>query len=172
MNKAVRDEIMSAVPSHSPQDSRVFRDALGQFATGVTVITAMHEGQPVGMTVNSFASVSLDPPLVLWSIGKDSNRFDVFTAVERFAINVLNSDQGGLAGLFARDGSAFSPANSLMWDGVPLIRESLATFDCTLHTTFDGGDHTIILGRVTNVTLGTGKPLVFHQGSFGGFEKS
>ena len=156
----------------SPEDSRALRNALGQFATGVTVIAAQTADGPVGMTANSFSSVSLDPPLVLWSIDKNSTRYDALGAADRFSINVLGAHQGDVACAFAKNGRAFTRNNSVIEDGVPVILDALVQFDCDLHARVDGGDHTIVLGRVRHVTLGCGEPLVFHQGTFGGFVPS
>lgn len=172
MNKPLRTEIMTASPRISPDDTRALRDAMGQFATGVTVITAMTDAGPVGMTANSFASVSLDPALVLWSIDKNSNRYDVFSVAERYVINVLSQEQAALAMTFAKDGQAFTDDNSEIVDGVPQLRGALASFDCALHERHEGGDHVILVGRVLNLTLGSGAPLVFHQGTFGSFTRS
>lgn len=172
MNKPLRTEAMTPNARFTPDDTRAFRDALGQFATGVAVIATQTEDGPVGMTVNSFASVSLDPALVLWSIAKDSNRYDVFATAKHVSINILKSDQGALAGTFAKNADAFSEENSETVNGRPVIKDALAVFECTLHTAIEGGDHTILLSQVDHVTLGSGAPLVFHQGKFGGFSES
>lgn len=174
MNKAVRNEIMTVQTRFTPDatNTRAYRDALGQFSTGVTVITAQTADGPTGMTANSFTSVSLDPPLVLWSLAKSSARYGVFAGAERFAINVLNAAQGELALLFAKDGGHFTETNSYAHHGLPLLRGVLSAFECELEKTVDAGDHTLILGRVSNVTLGDGAPLVFHRGKFGGFHQS
>ena len=169
MNKIVREYMMSARSRFTPDDTRGLRDALGQFATGVTIVTAQTEDGPIGMTANSFSSVSLEPPLVLWSVGKSASRHDIFAKAERFSINVLASEQAPVAKAFVKDGQAFTDENSVEVDGLRIIRDALATFECALHTTFDGGDHTIVLGKVTHLTLGDGAPLVFHRGGFGSF---
>ncbi|WP_425040091.1 flavin reductase family protein [Primorskyibacter sp. S187A] len=154
----------------SPDDTRSFRDALGQFATGVTVITTHTDAGPVGMTCNSFASVSLEPALVLWSVAKSASRHSVFAPAERFAINVLNAEQGSLARTFAKDGQAFTPENSYLSEGGALmLRGAVSIFECSKASVIDGGDHSIVLGKVEHVTLGAGAPLVFHHGKFGSF---
>jgi flavin reductase (DIM6/NTAB) family NADH-FMN oxidoreductase RutF len=172
MNKAVRNEIDMVEKSFSPTDSRAYRDALGQFATGVTIVTCETEDGPLGMTANSFSSVSLEPALVLWSCAKSASRHDPFVAAERFCINVLTRDQAGVASAFAKDGHAFSPDNADRIDGFWQIRGAAARFSCTRHAVYPGGDHSIILGHVTHVTLGTSAPLVFHSGTFGSFMRS
>jgi flavin reductase (DIM6/NTAB) family NADH-FMN oxidoreductase RutF len=152
-------------------DQRSFRHALGAFATGVTVVTTGTETGPVGITANSFASVSLDPPLVLWSPAKASSRFGIFSATERFAVHVLRADQKAVADGFTRSWTAF---HDLDWiadgSGTPLIEGTLARFVCQTEARHDAGDHMIVVGRVLAVTRGVpGAPLVFHGGSYGGF---
>ncbi len=152
-----------------PDTSRTFRDALGKFATGVTVITAPG---PCGITANSFASVSLEPALVLWSLDKASTRFDVYHECAHYAIHVMGAEQSEIAMGFARTRSAF---DGLDWafgaHDVPLIENCLARFECTLEATHDAGDHLIQVGRVTRAQLRDGNPLVFAGGQFGHFNK-
>lgn len=150
-------------------DSREFRNALGQFATGVTVITTRDaEGQPVGMTANSFSSLSLEPPLVLWSIAKTSSNYAVFAEANHFAIHVLSAEQQSLSGQFARkdidrfDGIEFETNDS----GTPLLAEFLSRFECTTEHRYDGGDHLILVGRVQDLATGDGDPLLFFRGNF------
>lgn len=150
--------------------ARAFRDALGRFATGVTVITCDSAQGPLGITANSFASVSLDPPLVLWSPAKASKRFDAFTTAKHFAIHIMSDAQSDICSGFAKDGSAFSGYDWHACDkGVPLISHCLSRFECTLDAVHDAGDHAIVLGRVTRVSTQSGKPLMFYSGKFGGF---
>lgn len=148
-------------------DPRGFRDALGSFATGVTVVTTASDDGPVGITANSFASVSLDPPLVLWSPAKDSKRFRYFAEAKRFAIHVLDGHQQQVCNGFTRDKAAF---DGLDWvtgaDGVPHIRGCLARFECALEAQHDAGDHLIIVGRVERVAFRPGIPLLFQAGRF------
>lgn len=155
-----------------PADPRLFRDALGRFATGVTVVTAREEGGggPVGITVNSFASVSLDPALVLWSAARSSMRHRHFSAAPAFAIHVLGADQLEIAQRFTRSGHGFEGlAHRFNESGVPLIDDVLARFECITEATHEGGDHTIIIGRVSRFTLcQAGAPLIFFAGHYGG----
>ncbi|MEY4695579.1 MAG: hypothetical protein RIT14_7 [Pseudomonadota bacterium] len=150
-----------------PAHSRALRDALGRYATGVTVVTCHGADGPVGITANSFASVSLDPALVLWSIARASSRYAQFAAAQAFAIHILAEDQGDLAARFTRGGAGF---DGLAWQegptGAPLIPGTLARFDCRLHAAHDGGDHLILLGRVARAALRTAPPLVFSQGQY------
>jgi flavin reductase (DIM6/NTAB) family NADH-FMN oxidoreductase RutF len=163
-----RKSPMQIIPG--PDTGRHFRDALGRFATGVTLVTCDSDIGPLGITANSFASLSLDPPLVLWSPARSSRRFRAFTEAPRFAIHVLRDDQLPLARAFTHHGQAWDHA---AWtaspEGVPLIDDVLARFDCRLHALHDGGDHAIVVGEVTAATIGEGAPLVFAGGGYGGF---
>ena len=153
-------------------DPKAFRDALGRYATGVTVVTCNTADGPLGITANSFSSVSLDPPLVLWSPARASKRFDAFVAAQHFAIHILGAEQHHYCQTFATEGRNFS---TLDWHqgahDVPLIDTCLARFECDRHAVHDGGDHAIILGKVTSATVGEGAPLVFARGSYGRFEE-
>ncbi len=151
-------------------EPRLLRDALGRFATGVTVITCAGPDGPVGITANSFASVSLDPPLVLWSIARTSSRYAAFAGAGGFAIHILGADERDLAARFAKAGSGFDGLSvSTGRGGAPLIGGTLARFDCALHAGVDGGDHLIMLGRVLQASFREGAPLVFAQGHYGHF---
>lgn len=151
-------------------NARLFRDALGRFATGVTVVTIRGPDGPMGFTANSFASLSLDPALVLWSPARASQRFPFFAAARHYAIHVLGREQADLAARFSRGGHGF---DGLTWtpnaEGVPILTGALARFDCVQHATHDGGDHLIIVGQVLRLALEEGEPLVFAKGKFGGF---
>lgn len=154
-----------------PLTRRAYRDALGSFATGVTVVTCRDQGRPLAMTANSFTSISLDPPLILWSPAIASSRHDPFVAARDFAVHVLAEDQGALALRCARDGRDF---DGIDWSegpgGTPLIAGAVARFTCTHHASHGAGDHTIVLGQVTEV-LHTGRPpLVFLRGGYGAFQ--
>ncbi|MEM6634390.1 MAG: flavin reductase family protein [Pseudomonadota bacterium] len=153
--------------------ARAFRDALGRYATGVTVVTCATPDGPLGITANSFASVSLDPPLVLWSPAKASRRFGPFAEAAQFAIHVLGAEQQGVCAHFARQGHDFT---GLDWsagdDGVPLISGCLARFECSTFSRHDGGDHLIIVGRVARATMREGEALLFAHGNYGRFTRT
>jgi flavin reductase (DIM6/NTAB) family NADH-FMN oxidoreductase RutF len=152
-------------------DPREFRDALGQFATGVCIVTARDdEDNFVGMTVNSFNSVSLDPPLVLFSLARSSLGLESWLTAPHFAVNVLQSDQHGLADRFAR-------ASGDKWDdievefghtGLPLIPGALARFECATEHQYDGGDHVILVGRVIafDRPARAAQPLTYFRGRY------
>jgi flavin reductase (DIM6/NTAB) family NADH-FMN oxidoreductase RutF len=153
-----------------PDTARDFRTALGRFATGVTLVTCASPIGPLGITANSFASLSLEPPLVLWSPARSSRRFDAFAAAPHFAIHILRDDQLDLARAFTHHGQAW---DGVAWhpspEGVPLIDDTLSRFDCRRHAIHEGGDHAIVVGEVTSAVIGEGAPLVFAGGGFGGF---
>ncbi|NIZ63415.1 flavin oxidoreductase [Sedimentitalea sp. CY04] len=149
-------------------NARQLRDAFGRFATGVTVVTALGEDGPVGIVVNSFSSVSLDPALVLWSPSKTSRRFRYFEAADHYAIHVLSADQAELCQGFSKDAHAFDGSRyQLNANGVPLIEDCLARFECTRTATYDGGDHLIVVGRVDQAEMRDGDALTFYAGKFG-----
>jgi flavin reductase (DIM6/NTAB) family NADH-FMN oxidoreductase RutF len=153
-------------------DARSFRRALGQFATGVTVVATSYEGEVVGMAANSFSAVSLDPPLVLWSIRKESSRCGAFSESGHFSVNVLADDQMDVSSLFGRpqpgqfDQAEWSPGTH----GDPLVAGAIAQFECVTHDVLDGGDHVVLVGRVERFARFEGAPLLFAQGQYGVFE--
>ncbi|MCA1775485.1 MAG: flavin reductase family protein [Paracoccaceae bacterium] len=149
-------------------DAASFRGALGSFVTGVTVVTTDSADGPVAIVANSFASVSLDPPLVLWSPAKSSHRFDYFAKCRRFAINVMATDQRDICAAIIESKSAIAKVpHHLSHCGMPLIDGALATFECSLHATHDAGDHVIVVGEVTKAHHRDGTPLIFHAGTYG-----
>jgi len=153
-----------------PETARDFRDALGRFATGVTLVTTRTAHGPVGIVANSFASVSLDPALVLWSPAKSSRRHDAFVGAESFAIHVLGTGQMNVATAFVKEANAFDgvPVRNLA-TGIPLVEDCPAVFECRRFATHDAGDHTIILGEVIAAETNHGEPLVFARGAYGRF---
>ena len=146
-------------------DPRGFRDALGTFPTGVCIVTCLGEQGPVGITANSFASLSLAPPLILWSPSKHSRRGDVYARADRFALHVLAHDQEEVARAFVSDGQAFGERREEL-DGLPLLPGCAARFVCDTHAVLDGGDHHLILGRVRAVERRDAEPLVFAGGRY------
>lgn len=150
-------------------DTRAFRQALGSFPTGVAVVTA-GEGKHVGITVNSFTSVSLDPPLVLWCIDKRSDRFGAFTHATAFTISVLGTAHEEVSARLARQGSHHLDGIGLLSTalGPPALAEALAHFECEREALHDGGDHAILVGRVIRFARhDAGAPLVYFQGHYG-----
>lgn len=153
-----------------PTDTQAFRTALGSFATGVTIVTTCDaKGAPVGMTASSFNSVSLEPPLVLWSIDKNANCFDVFNACSHFAIHVLGEQQQALSDLFGRPSPAdkFARLNTRAGiHGSPILPDYNSLFECQLAHRYEGGDHIIMVGQVTRFDQRPGNPLLFHGGQY------
>lgn len=149
-------------------DARAFRRTLGQFATGVTVMTTTDGDRHVGMSVNSFAAVSLDPPLISWSIRNESRSLATFTQGGHFTVNVLAEDQVEIATLFSRPQE--DPFGNLSWStgvhGDPLLTDAIAHLECTVEETHEGGDHVIMIGRVSKFTRLSGAPLVFFGGQY------
>ncbi len=151
------------------KDPKEFRNALGQFATGVTVITALDKnGNKVGMTANSFSSVSLDPMLVLWSIAKSSNAFEVFNQADHFAIHVLNANQQAISNQFSsKNTDRFEGVDCTVGHGgVPLLPDYAAVFQCDIESRHEGGDHIILVGRVVDFDQKDHAPLIFHSGRY------
>jgi flavin reductase (DIM6/NTAB) family NADH-FMN oxidoreductase RutF len=156
----------------SPIDPREFRNALGTYATGVTIITAAGtDGKPYGLTCNSFASVSLNPPLVLWSLVRYSSSLNAFQNATHFAVNVLGASQQALSNKFAKSsdekfvGVEWSPGLG----NVPLLKECVANFQCRSVNRYYGGDHVIFLGAVEAYAYNHGEPLLFARGRYGRF---
>jgi flavin reductase (DIM6/NTAB) family NADH-FMN oxidoreductase RutF len=153
-------------------DPRDFRNALGTYATGVTIITALApDGKPYGLTCNSFASVSLNPPLVLWSLGMFSQGLGIFQNASHFTVNVLGASQQALASQFAK--SAGDKFAGVEWTAglgnAPVLKDSIANFQCRAANRYYGGDHIIFLGAVEAYAYNGLEPLLFARGGFGRF---
>lgn len=153
-------------------DPRDFRNALGTYATGVTIITAAApDGKPYGLTCNSFASVSLNPPLVLWSLVVYSSSLTIFQNASHFTVNVLGASQQSLASKFAK--SSDEKFSGVDWTPglgqAPVLAESVANFQCRSVNRYYGGDHVIFLGAVEAYTYNATEPLLFARGAFGRF---
>lgn len=150
-------------------DTRDLRDVLSCFATGVTVVTTVGENEaPLGLVVNSFSSVSLDPPLVLWSIDLSSPSLSAFREHSGFAINIMGADDKEKTLQFARpsankfEGISWRPGRH----GVPVLEDAIATLECETHERIECGDHEIFIGKVVTVDRSDGNPLLFHRGQF------
>lgn len=149
---------------------REFRDALGFFATGIAIVTARIDGANIAATVNSFAAVSLDPPLILFSIARKAFSFAAWHQVGSFVVTILTSKQIGLSNRFAQSGTGkwqgLDPPLGAV--GAPLLSQGLASFECIVHDRTDGGDHEIIIGRVVSLTTGqpAEEPLTFYRGKY------
>lgn len=150
-------------------DARHLRDALGRFPTGVTIVTTRAgDGKPVGLTANSFSALSLEPPLVVWSINHRSPSLPAFVASGHFAVNVLRASQVEISHRFAarRHGKFDGIEYADGLGGAPLLAGALATFECTVETSIPGGDHVLFVGRVHRTAYGDGEPLIFNAGQY------
>ena len=154
-------------------DDARFRQVLGRFATGVTVVTGAADGQPVGLAVNSFTSVSLEPALVAFCVAKASRTWPKLRSAGTFCVNILAEDQEALSRAFAGRppdrflGVGWRPGRS----GAPILADVLAWIECAIDAEHDAGDHVIVVGRVRELDVGhEGRPLVFYRGGYGRFE--
>ncbi|SDF14645.1 MULTISPECIES: flavin reductase family protein [Thalassobaculum] len=158
---------MTAPADVSPGD---FRAVLGSYATGVTVVTTRApDGEPVGLTVNSFTSVSLDPPLVLFCLDREAGSLPAFETADGFAVNILSADQAAVSNRFADPQAArFDGEGVADWStGAPILADALAALDCTVHARHDGGDHIILVGRVRRLAvLSDDEPLIYWRGVY------
>jgi flavin reductase (DIM6/NTAB) family NADH-FMN oxidoreductase RutF len=150
-------------------DDKQFRSVLGHFATGVTIITAMDRDEPVGMAANSFTSLSLDPPLILFCVAHTSSTWPRIEAAGTFAVNILGEEGEALCQLFATKGA--DRFASTPWrvgvSGAPVLEEAIAYLDCRFEAEYPGGDHKIIVGRVLDLDMREGaRPLLFYRGGY------
>jgi len=153
-------------------DGASFRKAMARFLTGVTIITVANRQQRLyGLTVNSFNSVSLSPPLVLWSLDKRNAGIELFRNADGFAVNIMAAAQIDLCQRFSADGDRFA---DIEWEfgafGQPLLRHVLASMECRHWAEYDGGDHVIMVGEVITIANGDGRPLAFFGGKYGRFD--
>jgi flavin reductase (DIM6/NTAB) family NADH-FMN oxidoreductase RutF len=150
-------------------DERRLRDALGAFPTGVAIVTAVSGSERLGMTISSFNSVSLSPPLVLFSLARRAYSFAAWCGAAHYAINILSRDQEQLSNRFARPGDKWTGVVTLEGTtGAPLLPNALASFECEAHARHDGGDHAIFVGRVVALHRSalTSEPLLFFGGRY------
>lgn len=150
-------------------DQAHYRQVLGHFPTGVTVVAGVADGQPVGLAVGSFFSLSIEPPLVGFCVGKSSNSWKAMEPTGSFCINILGADQEDVCRVFAASGD--DKFSTIGWtkseSGSPLVNDVLAWIDCDLEAVHDGGDHHIVVGRVRSMDVGhEGAPLVFFRGGY------
>ena len=153
---------------HPHVDAAHYRQVLGHFATGVTVITAVHDGEPVGLAANSFTSVSLDPPLVLFCAGHNSSTWPKIKAAGHFCVNVLSSEQETLSRQFAGKGDKYEGVG---WkpgiSGAPVLNDVMAWIDCVMESLHDAGDHVLVVGRVLALDSKDLRPLTYFRGGYG-----
>ncbi|KKB34234.1 Nitrilotriacetate monooxygenase component B [Bacillus thermotolerans] len=148
-------------------DDRLFRSAMGKFATGVTVITTEVDGKAHGMTANAFMSVSLNPKLVLISIGEKARMLDRIHQSGTFAVNILSAEQKEVSMLFAGQIKEEKKVEFEYIQGVPTVKGALANVVCKVHSSQVAGDHTLFIGEVQDIVLQDGTPLTFFEGKYG-----
>jgi 3-hydroxy-9,10-secoandrosta-1,3,5(10)-triene-9,17-dione monooxygenase reductase component len=152
-------------------DQARFREVLGHFATGITIVTALEDGVPVGFSCQSFAALSLDPPMVVLAPARTSTSWPRIRAAGAFCVNILGEHQEAVCRAFAISGG--DKFSGVGWrpglTGAPVIDGSLAVVECQLGDIFDGGDHEIVTGLVVSLEVGEGGPLIFYRGGFGRF---
>jgi flavin reductase (DIM6/NTAB) family NADH-FMN oxidoreductase RutF len=156
-------------------DSRAFRDALGCFPTGVAVVTAAGVDGHFGITVNSFTSVSLDPPLLLWCMDRRSRRHDIFVKAAGFTVSILGTDHKEVSSRLARPGEHALDGIALLETelGPPALADSLAVFECAAEKMMEAGDHTILLGRVLRFACpAVSAPLVYFRGKYSALDQN
>ena len=173
MTEAVEDPLGPEAVEVASFGEAHYRAVMGHFATGVTVITAMDDGQPAGLSVNSFTSVSLDPPLVAFCVARKSSTWPRIRATNRFTVSILAEDQEDLSRVFATTGA--DKFRGVAWregpSGAPVLAGTLAWIDCTVEAEYEAGDHVIVVGRVRELDVADeGKPLIFYRGGYGRFE--
>ncbi len=160
----------TAQETRPPVSSLEFREACGKFATGVTVVTAVGTDEvPLGVTVNSFSSVSLDPPLVLFCLDRGALSYPAFEGTKAFAINVLRDDQQAISVRFSQQGAQkFGDLDIVQWEtGCPILSGCLANLECRTEAIHPGGDHIIVVGRVVRLVVGEpGRPLLYYGGDY------
>ncbi|AXF57020.1 flavin reductase family protein [Salicibibacter kimchii] len=147
-------------------DDKLFRAAMGKFATGVTIITTEIDGEVRGMTANAFMSVSMDPKLILISVGHKAKMKEQIEASGQFAVNVLSNDQKEMSMIFAGQKTDTHDVEFNYFEGLPVIDNSLVSIACDVHNSHDEGDHTLFIGKVKNIEIQDGDPLAFHEGSY------
>lgn len=151
-----------------PIDDARFRQVMGRFASGVTVVTTLFQGERYGMTVSSFSSLSLDPPLVLICVDRRLSTHDALVGAGQFVVNILSDSQEHLSRQFAsREADKFQGvAYSAGLLGLPVLDGALASIECRLHSTAPGGDHTILIGEVVAMEIGDGDPLLYYRSGY------
>ena len=156
-----------------PVEAAALREAMGSFLTGVTIVTARNEaGEPYGLTVNSFNSVSLDPPLVLWSLDLRNDKLDLFRNAGGFTVNIMQAEQDDLIWLFAKADTERFAQTQWHWgvSNQPVLDNTLVSLECRAWAEYDGGDHIIFVGEVLNINAAKGTPAAFFDGRLGAYQ--
>ncbi len=170
MNTQTSAPFETVLAAPSGFDKRTLRDAFGSFATGVTIVTTLGpSGVDIGLTANSFSSVSLDPPMILWSLARTAASIDAFRGTGHFAVHILSAEQEKMSARFASKGIDRFAGLALDRgpNGIPMLPDCMARFTCKLAYQYEGGDHVIFVGEIVDFSHSARKPLVFHGGRYG-----
>ncbi|WP_431799832.1 flavin reductase family protein [Halobacillus andaensis] len=146
-------------------DDRMFRTAMGKFTTGVTVIASEHNGEVHGMTANAFMSVSLDPKLILISVGENAKMNEILQEAQKFTVNILTENQQELSMIFAgqiKDRKVIFDT----FEGMPVLEDALVSLACRVYDSYAAGDHILYIGEVINLSVQDGEPLTFYEGKY------
>ncbi|NOC93883.1 flavin reductase family protein [Ruegeria sp. HKCCD6604] len=171
MNAISKDMTRTFIPHKD--DTRTLRDAFGRFATGVTIVTCDSADGPVCITANSFSSLSLDPPLIMWAGDRNSRRFPYFHKARHFSVHVLSAEQAELCFGCSKDAFALRDIrHERCENGTPVLADCLARFECEQHAYHDAGDHVIVVGKVLRASMSDGDALTFYAGKLGQFAKA
>ncbi|MGE8205794.1 flavin reductase family protein [Heyndrickxia sp. NPDC080065] len=152
-------------------DQRTFRDAMGKFATGITVVTTEVDGDIHGMTVNAFMSISLDPMLVLVSIDEKASMYDKIVQADKFSISFLKEDQQSYSMIFANQLKPEKPIDFDRLNGQPILKDTLAAISCEKYELKQAGDHMLVIGKVTDIIINDGNPLLYFEGKYHNLKK-
>lgn len=147
-------------------DERLFRDAMGKFATGITIVSINDNGKNIGMTVNAFMSISLDPKLIAVSIDERASMYDKLYKTEKFGVSILKENQKDLSMIFARQKEQDREIEFVDLDGVPVLGNSLAALSCKVTDKVKAGDHLIYIAEVTDLTINEGLPILYFGGKY------
>lgn len=150
----------------SHMDDRLFRDAMGKFATGITIVTLEDKDEIFGITVNAFMSISLNPKLIAISIDEDASIYDRLQEAKSFGVSILKEEQKEIAMIFAKQIEKDREIDYFISDGIPVIKNSLATVTCRVKEKVKAGDHTIFIAEVTGLTVDEGEPVLYSGGSY------
>lgn len=147
-------------------DDRLFRDAMGKFATGITVVTIEDNEEVIGMTVNAFMSISLDPKLIAISIGENASMYTKLQETKKFGVSILSKDQQDLSMIYANQIEQDQEINYIFQKGVPVLKNTLATISCSVTDMIKAGDHMIFIAEVTDLAINDGKPILYFNGDY------
>jgi flavin reductase (DIM6/NTAB) family NADH-FMN oxidoreductase RutF len=147
-------------------DDRLFRDAMGKFATGITVVTADYNNEIIGMTVNAFMSISLDPKLIAISIDENASMYDKLLEVKKFGVSILKEEQKEVSMIFAKQIEQEHEIDYHHQDGIPVIEKSLVTLSCHVKEMVSAGDHMIFIAEVSGIAINEGQPLIYASSKY------